>query len=77
MSGQKYATDKVHEESGLLINSFMERDNLQECYEELVDAMFNILVYLYRFPDKSKYSGRLFNKIRFAIDSLEEERARD
>lgn len=50
--GEKYATEEIHEESGLKINSCMNRDTLQELYEELVDAVFNCLVYMFRFPGR-------------------------
>ncbi len=50
--GGKYASEEIHEESGLRINSCMDRDNMQECYEELVDAVFNCLVYIFRNPER-------------------------
>ena len=52
--GAKYASDEIHGGTGLKINSCMTRDNMLELYEELVDAIFNCLVFMFRFPDKAR-----------------------
>ena len=68
--GEKYATDEIHEESGLRINSCMQRDNLQECYEEIVDAVFNVLVFIYRAPDSLKGVGHQIYEALLAADAI-------
>lgn len=73
--GEKYATDEIHEKTGLKINSCMHRDTLQELYEELVDAMFNCLVYLFRFPGRGS-SRILFGVLLDACIEVEAERER-
>ena len=70
--GGKYATDEYDQETGLPINSCMQRDNLQECYEELVDAVFNILVYIYRNP-RLKGGHTILSTLMAVLSSLDHE----
>ena len=69
--GGKYALEEIHKPSGLPINSCMKRDNLQECYEEMVDAIFNILVYNYRYPERN--GSHLLASMLSAVRMLREE----
>lgn len=46
--GAEYASDEIHEESGLPVNTCMNLDTLAELEEELVDAIFNSLVAIFR-----------------------------
>ena len=50
--GMEYATEKMHGDTP--VNACMTLDNLKECREELIDAIFNLLVYLFREPDEVK-----------------------
>lgn len=45
--GPTYLTDKKHTDNRL-INACMFRDSIQDCLEEIVDSVFNILVLIYK-----------------------------
>ena len=45
----EYATAHIDKASGLPINACMFKDNLQDVEEELADAIFNTLVFMYRY----------------------------
>ena len=74
--GGKYATDEYDRETDLPINSCMNRDNLQECYEEMVDAVFNCLVYIYRNPELTG-GHALLGSLLACVGTLESERISD
>ncbi len=71
--GGKYATEEIDEESGLHINSCMQRDNIQEMYEEIVDAVFNVLVYLKRFPERKLAASHLLSLLLKTVEISNQE----
>lgn len=78
--GTKYATDEVisiTQEGGetvqFRINACMKRDNLQDVEEEIVDAVFNALVYKYRRKDE--VDDALINVLLGCWHTLKIERA--
>ncbi len=46
--GGKYATEEIDEGTGLPINNCMNTSSWKECEEELIDAVFNLLVACFR-----------------------------
>lgn len=53
--GLEYATAELHPETGQPINLAMSKDNLQDVEEELIDALFNALVYNFRDRQHGNY----------------------
>lgn len=53
--GGEYASGEIHEPSGLAVNQAMFKNNLVDVEEELVDALFNALVYNFRDRSHGNY----------------------
>ena len=63
-----------HRNSPLPVNLCMEKDNLQDVEEELVDATFNALIYAMRYPQSNAAS--LLHSLVTTWDILQRERKR-
>lgn len=66
----EYATTVIDERSELPMNACMFKDNLQDVEEELVDAIFNALVYAYRFPGYGKHAQYLLSSLLIVWSTL-------
>lgn len=71
--GVEYATSEIDKESGLPINACMHLDNLKECEEEVVDAIFNALVFLLKadVDGMRDDGGRLLNGLLEVWEGLQ------
>jgi hypothetical protein len=54
--GSKYVTQDTY--NGRLVNSCMYKSSVQDALEEIVDATFNTLVWIFKLSDVDSWSGK-------------------
>jgi hypothetical protein len=68
--GPKYMTDGFHID-GRQINACMQRNSIQDAIEEVVDAVFNVLVWIFKLSkDNSAYGQHAGQQATSALAGL-------
>jgi len=70
----KYASNEYDIETNKPVNTCMSKDNLRDVEEEIVDAVFNMLVYLKRDIKNRRSSIDLLASLLLAWEFLQLER---
>ena len=60
----EYKTNEYDYDSDLPVNACMMKDNLKDIEEELVDAIFNALVFNFRYNRHLSYGGQIIDVLQ-------------
>src|SRR3990167_2964753 len=69
----EYVSKEVHD-NGMPINLAMYKDNLTDIEEELVDAIFNALVFKMRNPEQQEAAGWILQLLDLSWDFVQDAR---
>lgn len=67
--GPKYVTDTVHDD-GRKVNGCMFKSSVQDALEEVVDAVFNVLVWMFKLENVTEPGNSSYNNAYSALRGL-------